>query len=269
MAERSELQGVWRVQGVSLQGKAVFSQQTHLVIVQSSWREVWERVLYADEPRPETTFAIDGDFVDLATTWHLPDGATEGPFEGRWAFRLDGDELSVCVAGYDAVPSAVDDTEGTVTTYRRVTDPAEIARVSAPPSYAVRPTRHHPVLGELLWDDNLNWFKTRDGLISLAVAADAALDEPAAHATRLLSREAELRDFAAGELLETYNGSWREEGPEATRDGLAGHLVLEGIAVFDDLTAEAYFEDGLLFGGHVVLVSVDPTGAPTDAHIAG
>ena len=187
----------------------------------------------------------------------------------RWAFTLEGDTLRVCVAGYEDVPTQVDDTEGTVTTYRRVTDPAVIATVSAPPTYAARPTRYHPVLGELLWDDNLHWFKTRDGLISLAVAQDAGLDVPAARATALLSGEGALKDFAGGELLDTFNTSWRGEGPEASREGIAGHLVLEGIAVFDDLSAEVYFEDGHLFGGHVVLVSIDPDGAPTQATIAG
>lgn len=269
MGDRPELQGVWRVQGVTLQGSAVHSQQTHLVVAGETWREVWDRVLYADEPRPETRFSVDGAFLELKTTWHLADGQAEGPFEGRWAFELEGDTLMVCVAGYDSVPTAVDDTEGTVTTYARVTDPETIARVITPPTFASRPTRHHPVLGELRWDANLSWFKTKDGVLSLAVPQDAPLDDPAARARALLEGASELALFAADELMETYNASWREEGPEVTRTAFAAHLVLEGITVFEDLSAEAYFEDGDLFWGHVVLVSVDPNGRPTDATIAG
>ncbi|TNE85000.1 MAG: DUF2262 domain-containing protein [Deltaproteobacteria bacterium] len=263
------LQGVWRVTSVSLKGDTVHSQQTHLVVADNHWREVWDRTLYSDEPRPETTFAVDGDFLDLATTWFQPDGSAHGPFEGRWAFALDGDTLRTCAAGYEEVPNAVDDTQGTVTTYTRVRDPGEIARVTAPVAVLDKPTRHHPRLGELRWDGNLEWFKSSDGLISLVLGIDDPLDAHADRALDLLAREAALKQFAAEALLDTYNESWRDEGPPATASSFVGHLVLEGITVHDDLGAEAYFEDGDLFAGHVVLVSIDADGTPTDATIAG
>ena len=46
-------------------------------------------------------------------------------------------------------------------------------------------------------------------------------------------------------------------------------LVLQGITIYEDLSAEAYFEDGQLFWGHIVLVAIDSDGEPTDATIAG
>lgn len=265
-----ELQGVWRVQGVRLRGGEVYTQQTHLVVDGSSWREVWDRVLYADEPRPETTFAVDGEHLQLATTWHQPDGSAHGPFRGTWAYELDGDVLRTCSAGYELVPARVDELEGTVTTYERVRDAEEIARIAAPPVIRDKPTRQHPELGELRWDANLGWYKTADGEIALAVAMDAPLDAHAARALALRADAARLAEAAADELLDTHNASWREPGePAETRGGFAARLALQGITVYADRNAEVYFEDGGLFWGHIVVVSVDADGQPTGADIAG
>ena len=43
-----------------MQGHAVASQLTHVIITEGVWREVWDRTLYLDEPRPETTWEPRG-----------------------------------------------------------------------------------------------------------------------------------------------------------------------------------------------------------------
>lgn len=252
-----------------MQGHAVASQLTHVIITGGVWREVWDRTLYLDEPRPETTWEPRGALLDMATTWHEPDGSVHGPYEGTWRFSLEADELRVCAAGEDRVPSAVDDSEGVVTSFKRVRDAAEIARVSAPDIYASRPERHHPGVGTLRWDDNLNWWKSEDGLISLSVPMSTPLDPLLEKAHLLDTRMEQIKGRVAEELLALHNESWREEEGEESLDGFSARLLLEGVVIYEDMSAEVYFEDGGLFHGHVIVAAIDSDGRVTDAHIAG
>lgn len=265
----NDLQGVWRFVSQTLRGGQVHTQQTHLVVNGSNWREVWNRQQYADQPRSETQFQAEEDLLHVATTWHQPDGSAHGPFTATWRFHLDGDKLQICNAGNDIVPPEVSDEEGVVSTFERVTDREQAARISEPQIVLEKPVRTHETLGELHWDDNLGWWKTADGLIGLAVKPDADLDAHAARAQQIQERIPEFKTFAAEQLLAEHNTTWREGPGRETKKGFIGKLKLDGITLGDDLSAELYFADGGLFWGHIVLISVDADGKPTGAIIAG
>lgn len=252
-----------------MQGHDVASQLTHVIVTPGVWREIWDRTLYLDEPRPETTWRPRADYLEMATTWHEPDGSQHGPYEGTWRFELDADELRVCAAGEDRVPSAVNDTEGVVTTFERVREPGKIARVSAPEVYSTRPERHHPLVGTLRWDENLRWWKSEDGLVSLSVPMETPLDALVTRAHLLDTRMEQLKARVAEELLAMHNESWRDGDGSETQEGFAGKLTVEGVVLYEDLSAEVYFEDGGLFQGHVIVAAVDSGGNVTDAHLAG
>ncbi|MCO4745807.1 MAG: DUF2262 domain-containing protein [Proteobacteria bacterium] len=265
----AELQGVWRLIEQTLRGGKVHTQQTHLVVHGDSWREIWNRVLYTDEPRPSTTYRTEGDLLHMATHWHQPEGTVQGPFTATWRYLRDGNQLKVCNAGNDLVPDQVDDHEGVVAHYELETDHEVAIRVSTPQTYVDKPTRHHPTLGELRWDSNLDWLKSVDGLVSLAVPQDANLEAYAKRVEQIKGSVGAYKLYTANELLELHNGSWREEPGKETQAGFIGKLVLDGITVYEDLSAEVYFQDGGLFWGHIVLLSVDTDGKPTSADIAG
>lgn len=80
--------------------------------------------------------------------------------------------------------------------------------------------------------------------------------------------EAKAKSIASAELLVTYNTSWRSyyevqgdgslsdvENPEVNTDEFELALKLTTIIVTGGQSIDFYFEDGDLFGGHLILVT--------------
>ena len=143
-------------------------------------------------------------------------------------------------------------------------------------------TIHDETLGTLTWNSRLDWWEgqaewapgRRVG-VSLSVEdddPDAAPTAAIAHAGRVLNSLAELepeaRQLAADELLEIYNEEWNDGDP-LSPDEFVTRLTLEDIGLAADGSAELFYQDGGLFAGHTVLVSLDEAGNLDDADIAG
>ena len=102
----------------------------------------------------------------------------------------------------------------------------------------------------------------------LSGAVEVTVDYPGYIASEVLSAEGEqyvhellaciprAKDFAAADLLDTYNQNWRRsEGSELTRAEFCEALQLSGLQILDEPGAAcAIFADGDMFGGHSVIV---------------
>lgn len=85
---------------------------------------------------------------------------------------------------------------------------------------------------------------------------------------KLNKRWRELEECVADHLLDIHNENWNE-GEPIDRNAFVSRMTIEAIRFFADGKAEVYFDDGDLFWGHCILVSVDENGQVEDAVIAG
>ncbi|MFC7441763.1 DUF2262 domain-containing protein [Laceyella putida] len=77
-----------------------------------------------------------------------------------------------------------------------------------------------------------------------------------------------LEEDVADHLLDIHNEAWNDEEP-ITKDTFISRMTIEAIRFWSDGTAEVYFDDGDLFWGHCILVSLNQDGQVVDADIAG
>ena len=74
---------------------------------------------------------------------------------------------------------------------------------------------------------------------------------------------------AAEHLLELYNDEWSDEDELIASDEFMRRMRLESIVLKADGSAQIAYEDGGMFLGHIIVVSLDAEGEPQDATIAG
>jgi hypothetical protein len=88
--------------------------------------------------------------------------------------------------------------------------------------------------------------------------------------TWLVEQIESLKGFAADKLLDLYNDTWVDEDiGEVDRTGFINRLTKPAVHLYDEIgAAYVYFEDGGLFAGHFIEISIDD-GQPTDANLAG
>ena len=91
------------------------------------------------------------------------------------------------------------------------------------------------------------------------VASDQLSAEGVQYVRHLLASISRAKEFAAADLLETYNDSWREPGePKLTQDQFGEALQLTAVQVLDEPgAANVFFSDDDMFGGHSVVVNFD------------
>ncbi len=78
------------------------------------------------------------------------------------------------------------------------------------------------------------------------------------------------RDFATSKLLTLRNRTWREDHEKVlAAKQFAARLKIAGLHVYEDGSCVVCFDDGDLFWGHSVVVSVGPRGATRSANIEG
>jgi len=143
-------------------------------------------------------------------------------------------------------------------------------------------TIHDEMLGALTWNSQLGWWEgqaeiapDRSVTFSVSVEDEETDEEPRVeieNARRVLLRlpeqEPEARQLAADELLDIYNEEWNDDDPLSAEEFMT-RLVLDDVGIFADGSAELFYQDGGLFTGHAVLVTLDAAGNLDDADIAG
>lgn len=269
--EQSDLLGVWRLLGTTRKDEPVLSGQTHLVVHDDRLWEVWPDTTYYEGDRgPESSYEFEPG-TPARLTIIVP--------RGRFCHLLQqrGDTLHVRLGGvFGRFPDSVDDDAGSLSRYVRETVPDVARKLREPPTRVKRPTTSHPVLGDLVYDGNLGWWESTvacdDERVPAYVSIDgrddlaSALDDAAA-ALAKLDCDA-IKAYAAGELLELHNESWREDEGETTTEEFVAHMQLESL-VFGSSGVSVSFADGGLFYGHMISVDLDRALVPKVADIAG
>jgi len=69
-------------------------------------------------------------------------------------------------------------------------------------------------------------------------------------------------------LLPIHNDSWND-GTPITEAAFIARMKLESACIFPDGTSELFYEDGDLFWGHMIVITLNQGGAFEDADIAG
>lgn len=90
------------------------------------------------------------------------------------------------------------------------------------------------------------------------------------YVTTLIGGSDAAKTFAAEHLLETYNESWTDDDhPMLTAAAFMQKLQLRSILILDQPdSADLFFGDGDMFGGHEVVVSIQGAG-PAHAELMG
>lgn len=111
--------------------------------------------------------------------------------------------------------------------------------------------------------------------VKITIADPASVDggkptpDAAARYEELIGRLEEIRLFAASRLLSIYNGGWLDDDHGVLdAAGFAQRLASPTLMVYEEGMTLVYFEDGDMFGGHIVQVTTRD-GKPTDAEIMG
>jgi hypothetical protein len=134
------------------------------------------------------------------------------------------------------------------------------------------------VFGKLRWDKQLGWWGTKLELppknrIAVFITNDdtdiGKLLETSKKAFLAIKKdERRLREGAAAKLLKLHNKTWNE-GKPITKEQFISKMRLESLGFYIGGIAEAYYNDGDLFWGHSISVSISKSGKITDAGIEG
>lgn len=134
------------------------------------------------------------------------------------------------------------------------------------------------VLGTLTWQDRFRSYKGEreiapGHLIRIDISPDngrleADLTRARQAYQHLQQQETVLREMAADALLPRYNAVWNE-GQPIDRAAFMRRMVLEGLTVYGDQTVALDYNDGDLFYGHTIVVSLREDGTFENATIQG
>lgn len=80
--------------------------------------------------------------------------------------------------------------------------------------------------------------------------------------------EETYKESIAENLLTIHNETWNEESI-TSKSEFINRIKLEGILFFCDGNAELYYNDGDLFWGHTIVVSINENGQYQDSQVYG
>lgn len=136
------------------------------------------------------------------------------------------------------------------------------------------------VFGKLIWEKEYGWWSgelkfSPESIAKIRINAENETDTDAISAAhRLFEKirvsDSEIRNFAADELLELHNESWREDDEaEISREDFCSRIKITSVNFEGEGDITIYFDDDDLFWGHVIVVQINENFEFTYADIAG
>lgn len=95
-----------------------------------------------------------------------------------------------------------------------------------------------------------------------APLSDQGLDEIRSCVAWIRDNEPAIRDYITAQMFDGWRSAWYDKDidtittPEEFRDAIS----LPGFSVLEDRVATLFYDDGGLFGGHAIVLSVAPGG---------
>ena len=143
-----------------------------------------------------------------------------------------------------------------------------------------QPDIAHEILGNLQFDGEHRWYKGRADVrgtpteFTLSHEGDGDLAPLLARAAAVIGQVEHFADaakaYAVEELLELKNDEWLDEDEEPlTSEDFQGAMQLESISFEPDGEVLFFHDDGDLFWGHCILITMDREDRFTHADIAG
>lgn len=111
-------------------------------------------------------------------------------------------------------------------------------------------------------------------LVDVEILPDPDADHPqiselARHCiTQLQERESEYRYAVADRLLELYNTRW-SQFETLNHEAFASRIQLDAVVVYGEEHVELFYEDGDLFQGQAILLTLDGNAQVDGATLAG
>jgi len=185
-------------------------------------------------------------------------------------YEITGDTLSMGF-GPGNFPAELSDQEGSLVTLSRDRGPMPTGKLPS----GKKPLQDS-VLGELTWDDDLDWWNTNvtvaGGGVDLHIEEfDDDVEATLAAARDFLDwireHEGDALRFVGDQLLGDYNGGWNR-GEPMTLETFIAAIRLDDITLRKQTTT-IYYDDGDLFLGHSILLELTEDRQFESAYIAG
>jgi hypothetical protein len=137
-----------------------------------------------------------------------------------------------------------------------------------------------PGIGLLRYEAEYSWYAVKIDVAQLVVEIRLALDEDEAIdgalarcrnlVAKIVAYAEKANQFAAEHLLELKNTIWLDDDEAPlTSDQFQDRIILESITISPDGELDFFHNDGDMFWGHSVLVSIDQDDRFIEANIAG
>lgn len=142
------------------------------------------------------------------------------------------------------------------------------------------PDIEHPSLGVLRYCDHLHWyegqfpFRQSQLLIRFSTDEQGQVKAAIARGTDLVAQleyyVESAKEYAVEKLLDIKNEFWSDEDEEVlTPEQFKNKMVLESIVISSDGEVSFYHNDGNLFFGHCILITMDSQNNFIDADTPG
>ena len=82
------------------------------------------------------------------------------------------------------------------------------------------------------------------------------------------TRNSQFKEYIAEQLLDLYNDDWSEEETIDKKEFI-NRISLESVTIYDDNSPEIYYQDGDLFAGHYIALSLNSEGKLGEPYLAG
>ncbi|MBH8565501.1 DUF2262 domain-containing protein [Nostoc sp. CENA67] len=142
------------------------------------------------------------------------------------------------------------------------------------------PNIKHEILGELRYDTKFDWYESQVVFYETQLSISLSIEDNdkiesiltrASSVVRHLKNYAKnAEEYAVKKLLELKNKTWLyEDETFLTSEEFKNRIILEGLVFSPDGEVEFYYNDGNLFFGHCILITMDKDNCFIDASISG
>lgn len=274
-----ELEGLWRTESKVSEGREQSTELWHYLFRDGIHKEIVPDLV--DDGTLRSSYATDLSTnprrLLVTLDYNGPDGPPDpNPIILRGVYEIDGDKLRITYGLEGEFPKSLSD-KFPYSIKTLVRDSGPIPESKKPSG---TPPISHDVLGQLNWDDDFDCYQGAiqigDRPVQIAVHPDdvAETEHVLQRATAIVNSWEHyirlIQQYAVDGLLELKNDTWlgEDQAPVSSEDFIKT-MVLESISVYSVDRVDFWHDDGGLFLGHSIQVSIDAKDRCTLTDIPG